>query len=134
MNNRYPLGVIHINDINLWAHVGVLEQERLLGQYFSLDITLWVDVKESALTDDLSFTADYSLAIKGLQRLAFDIQCLTIEAFTEHILDFLDKLYGSIPKRVLLKKINPPINGFLGSVSIERSRNRTSIDRHEGIN
>jgi len=134
MNSRRDLGAIYINSINLWAHVGVLHQERLLGQYFNLDIVLWLDVSESAIRDDLSLTVDYSLAVKGLQKLALDINCLTIEGFSEHILDFLDELYGPIPKKIFLQKINPPINGFTGHVAIERSRYKKFSDGNEEIN
>ncbi|MED5165551.1 MAG: dihydroneopterin aldolase, partial [Cyanobacteriota bacterium] len=34
--NRLPLGAIHVNDVRLWAHVGVLDHERREGQWFSL--------------------------------------------------------------------------------------------------
>ncbi len=122
MNDRLTLGAICINDINLWAHVGVLEEERLLGQYFNLDIILWTDVNQAAVHDDLTMTLDYSKAIKGLQDLALKINCLTIETFSEHILNFLDELYGPVPKQISLMKCNPPINGFKGTVSIKRSR------------
>ena len=38
------LDAIHVRDLMLWAHVGVLEHERRDGQWFSLDITLWQDL------------------------------------------------------------------------------------------
>ncbi len=117
-------GVIHIKGIRLWSHVGVLEEERILGQYFSLDISLWLNVSDAARKDDLSLTADYSLAIKGIYDIAFKLQCLTIESFSEHILNYLESLYGPIPMKIFLQKCNPPVFGFTGSVAIERSRNR----------
>ena len=89
MTNSLPNGVIHVRDINLWAHVGVLEQERLLGQSFLLDFSLWLDVDRAAAEDDLNLTADYSLAIKEIQQLSFQLNCHTIENFSEHILDRL---------------------------------------------
>ncbi|MDP7327959.1 MAG: dihydroneopterin aldolase, partial [Prochlorococcaceae cyanobacterium ETNP7_MAG_30] len=68
MINRLPLGAIHVNDVRLWAHVGVLDHERRDGQWFSLDFSLWLDLDKAALNDDLNATADYSLAISAMQR------------------------------------------------------------------
>ena len=39
MNFEEKLSAIHIKNINLWAHVGVLEKERLHGQNYLLDIS-----------------------------------------------------------------------------------------------
>tara|TARA_Y100001968_G_scaffold253900_1_gene239648 strand:+ start:114 stop:500 length:387 start_codon:yes stop_codon:yes gene_type:complete len=123
MSNNLSLGVIHVKDVNLWAHVGVLEKERLYGQSFLVDFSLWLDVSDAARHDDLSFTSDYSVAIKGLQKLAFEINCHTIETFSECILDCLEDLFGNVQMKIFLRKCNPPIEGFNGSVGIERTRN-----------
>ena len=123
MTDIRNLGVIHVKDVNLWAHVGVLERERLLGQDFSVDFSIWFDFSYASKHDDLSSTVDYGIAIKGLQKLAFTINCLTIEKFSDLILDFLEELYGALPMKILLKKCEPPIEGFRGIVEIERSRN-----------
>ncbi len=123
MTNSRPLSSIHVQSINLWAHVGVLEQERLLGQAFLLDFTIWIDLETAAKNDDLSKTADYSLAVKSIQELSSEINCFTIEHFSELIFNRLEALYGLVPIKILLKKCNPPIDGFSGSVSIDRGRN-----------
>ena len=116
------LGAIHVKDVHLWAHVGVLEQERRLGQLFVLDFSIWLDLDEAAGNDDLSSTADYSLAILELQKLAFNLNCITIEFFSDQILDCLERLYGASPMQILLCKRHAPIPGFKGRVAIERRR------------
>tara|TARA_B100000700_G_C14957548_1_gene814736 strand:- start:626 stop:1027 length:402 start_codon:yes stop_codon:yes gene_type:complete len=121
------LGAIHVRSINLWAHVGVLEEERLLGQEFLLDFSLWLDVRKTVEKDKIEDSADYSIAIKGLQQLAFEISCFTIETFSEQILDFLETIYGPVPVKICLRKCNPPIKGFSGNVEIERFRYMESL-------
>tara|TARA_B100000700_G_scaffold86674_1_gene97527 strand:+ start:693 stop:1082 length:390 start_codon:yes stop_codon:yes gene_type:complete len=123
MNQFYNLSAIHIKDINLWAHVGVLKSERINGQSFILDITFWLDLDESSKNDQLDKSIDYSVTIKAVQKLSFEMQCLTIEYFSDQILNLLESLHGSVPMRILLKKCSPPINGFTGSVVIEKKRN-----------
>ena len=117
-----PLDVIRVDDLRVWAHVGVLDHERRDGQWFRIDLALHLDITEAASADSLEATADYSLAVKALQTLASDIQCQTIEHFSERMFDVLEQLYGSIPIQLRLSKCRPPIPGFDGTVSIERWR------------
>ena len=113
---------IHVKDLRLWAHVGVLEQERRDGQWFSLDISLWTDLSAAAADDDLASSLDYSLAIRSLQALAREIRCLTIEHFSDRVLDCLEQLYGPLPVRLTLSKCAAPVPGFDGVVAVERIR------------
>ena len=127
MNQFQNSNAIHIKDINLWAHVGILESERINGQSFLLDISFWLDLNESSKLDQLDQSIDYSEAIKAVQKLSFDIKCLTIEYFSDQILNLLESLFGQIPINIMLKKCSPPINGFTGSVLIEKNRNFSSL-------
>ena len=127
MNQFHNSSAIHIKDINLWAHVGVLESERINGQSFVLDISFWLDLDESSKLDQLEKSIDYSEVIKAVQKLSFEIKCLTIEHFSDQILNLLESLYGKVPINILLKKCSPPIHGFAGSVLIEKQRNFPSL-------
>ena len=127
MNQFQKQSAIHIKEINLWAHVGVLECERINGQSFVLDISFWLDLDESSKLDRLEKSIDYSEAIKAVQKLSFEIKCFTIEYFSDQILNLLESLYGPVPIKILLKKCSPPIDGFTGSVLIEKRRNFQSL-------
>ena len=116
------MDAIQIRDLELWAHVGVLEQERRDGQWFRLDIQFQLDLSSAAAADDLSTSLDYSLAIQALQRLAREICCLTTEHFSEQVLDRLQELYGPVPTGLRLTKCAAPVPGFHGLVAVERSR------------
>ena len=127
MNQFDNLSAIHIKDLNLWAHVGVLETERIHGQSFVLDISFWLDLDEASKLDQLEKSIDYSEAVKAVQKLSFEIKCLTIEYFSDQILNLLESLYGQVPMNIMLRKCSPPINGFTGSVLIEKKRNFASF-------
>ena len=126
MNKFHNLSAIHIRNINLWAHVGVLESERLNGQSFILDISFWLDLDEASKLDHLDKSIDYSEVIKVVQKLSFEIKCSTIEYFSDQILNVIESLYGKVPMNIRLKKCSPPIHGFTGSVIIEKKRNFSS--------
>ena len=115
--------VIHVSNLNLWAHVGVLEKERTNGQSFILDYSIWLNVEDVSKQDQLSLTVDYSVAIKRIQKFSSRCYSQTLEHFSEQILGILEELYGHSPMRLKLQKCSPPINGFEGSVSIEKLRN-----------
>ena len=122
MSIRLPSGALHVNNIYLWAHVGVLDQERNLGQEFLLDFSLWPDMELISKQDDISMMSDYSLGIKDLQQLAFTLKCQSIEYFAERILDHLESIYGLVPMKVFLRKSSAPVPGFYGTVGVEKQR------------
>jgi dihydroneopterin aldolase len=82
-----------------------------------------LDLDEASKLDQLDKSIDYSEAIKAVQALSFEIKCLTIEYFSDQILNLLESLYGPVPINIMLKKCFPPIEGFTGSVLIEKKRN-----------
>ena len=123
MRDYLTKGGVHVKGLKLWAHVGVLEKERLFGQWFELDFSIWLDLDEASKNDDLSLSVDYSVAICSLQNLSTQINCYTIESFSEEIFKCLENLYGILPMKLLLTKCSAPVPGFNGIVSIERNRN-----------
>jgi len=113
---------IEVRGLRLWAHVGVLEQERAEGQWFELAFRLGGDLAAAARDDDLAASFDYVKAITALQAQARTIRCLTIEHYSERILALLEECYGAIPLEIELTKCHPPIAGFTGSVAVRRRR------------
>jgi len=113
---------IVVRGLRLWAHVGVLEQERQQGQWFELDLELAWDLSAAAAVDDLSATLDYSRAITALQQQASRIRCLTLEHWSERMLQLLEELYGPVPMALELRKCHAPVPGFTGSVAVRRRR------------
>tara|TARA_B100000700_G_C14367214_1_gene544257 strand:- start:72 stop:455 length:384 start_codon:yes stop_codon:yes gene_type:complete len=123
MKHTISDSLIKVRNLTLWSHVGVLEEEREYGQQFIVDLYMWSDVIKASKNDDLESTLDYSLAITSIQNIARTIHCKTIECFSDKILDCLEEIYGPIPMTLSLTKTQPPIQGFNGTVAIERSRN-----------
>jgi dihydroneopterin aldolase len=111
-----------VRGLRLWAHVGVLERERQLGQWFELDFSLSWDLAAPGSSDDLSGSLDYSRAIIALQGQARSIRCLTLEHWSEQILSLLEELYGPVPVWLELRKCAAPVPGFSGIVAVQRTR------------
>jgi len=111
---------LKIEKIQLWARVGVLDEERNLGQLFSLDIFLWTDFEECTLNDDIKKTVDYSKLVEILKDQSKKIYCFTIEKYSNSILEIIDAEFNLSKIKIILTKCNPPITGFDGKVSIVR--------------
>ena len=111
---------LKIEKIELWARVGVLEQERKLGQLFNLDILLWLDFEECSKNDDINKTLDYSLIIHKVKSHSKNFSCFTIEKYSSEILKIIANKFSPERIKIKLAKCNPPITGFTGEVSITR--------------
>ena len=111
---------LKIENIKFWARVGVLEEERLYGQLFSLDVSIWNDFSDSEKNDDLKSSLDYSVIVNDIKTHAAEFSCNTIEKFSCFIIEIIKSKFS--PKRIKIKltKCNPPIVGFDGKVSIIR--------------
>ena len=111
---------LKIENIKLWARVGVLDEERQLGQFFSLDIFLWTDFEKCTLSDDIKKTVDYSKLVQILKEQSKKIYCFTIEKYSNEILEIINQEFKLSKVKIILTKCNPPITGFDGKVSIVR--------------
>lgn len=124
-----PVDRILVRGLRLWAHVGVLEFERAEGQWFELDLELAVDLAEAGRSDALDLTLDYSRLITALQSQARELRCLTLEHYSDRILDLIDSCAAEqlgeavqVPVRLELRKCAAPVPGFTGLVAVRRSR------------
>lgn len=117
-----PLDCVVVRGLRLWAHVGVLEHERQMGQWFELDFSLGCNLSAAAAADGLEQSLDYSLAIQALQLDASRVRCLTLEHWSDKIFEVLEDLYGSVPIWLELRKCQAPVPGFCGIVAVQRSR------------
>ena len=111
---------LKIKNIKLWARVGVLEEERRLGQLFNLDVFLWSDFENCTQNDDIKKTVDYSKLVEILKHQSKKIYCFTIEKYSDEILKIINKEFQLTRIKIILTKCKPPIIGFDGEVAIVR--------------
>lgn len=53
------MDTISLDGIEVWANHGVMEHEADLGQRYVVDVTIHVDLRAAAASDDLAETVDY---------------------------------------------------------------------------
>ncbi|MGB0563411.1 MAG: dihydroneopterin aldolase, partial [Spirulinaceae cyanobacterium] len=96
----------------------------VLGQWFRVDLTLWLDLAVAGQSDRLTDTLDYQAAIALVTEQIQTAQFALIERLATGIAEGLLALPLLQKVRVELTKERPPIPHFPGQVKIviERSR------------
>jgi len=113
---------IQVSGIRAYGYVGYLPEERVLGQWFEVDLTLWVDLTAAGESDNIADTLDYREAI-----------AIVKEQITTAKFDLVEKLVNAIANRILsLEKVNQvrvklskpaaPIPDFSGRITLDITR------------
>ena len=116
---------IQVNGIRAYGYVGYLPEERVLGQWFEVDLTLWVDLAPAAKSDKIEDTLDYREAIASVKEqittAKFDLVEKLVNAIAERLLS-LEKVERV---RILLSKPAAPIPEFDGRITLDITRSMT---------
>jgi 7,8-dihydroneopterin aldolase/epimerase/oxygenase len=117
---------IHITGIRCYGYTGHLPEERALGQWFEVDLTLEVDLAAAGKSDRLEDTLDYRRAIAAVDRIIKTAKFSLIERLAQAIAD--DLLEDDRVDRVRVKLTKPaaPIPDFGGKVTVDIVRSRVS--------
>lgn len=105
--------------------MGYLPEENVLGQWFEVDATLWVDFEKSTYSDAIEDTVNYVSCIQKIEKLIQTQKYKLIERLAGAIADSLleDPQIAQVELRVIKR---PPIPNFQGSVAVEIRRSRSS--------
>jgi len=126
--NQGFMDCIHLTGIRGYGYVGYLPEEKILGQWFEVDLKLWVDLAQATETDAIKDTVDYRNIISLVQNL------LKTSKF-----DLLERLAGAIANailqesslttqvQVILTKPAAPIPDFDGNIRIELTRSKSNL-------
>ncbi|MCU0552841.1 MAG: dihydroneopterin aldolase [Leptolyngbya sp. Prado105] len=117
---------IHINQIRAYGYIGALPEEHVLGQWFEVDLTLWLDLAKPGQSDLLSDTLDYCDVIEEVQTLIKTSQFILLEKLAAVIADAVLKYQRVTQVQVKLTKPNAPIPEFDGEITIDILRKKHS--------
>jgi dihydroneopterin aldolase len=111
-----------VSGIECYAHHGVFEHERREGQTFVIDLTLGVDTRAAAASDDLRDTVDYGSLVAQVKAAVESDPVDLIETLAERIsgvclLD--DRVEWA---RVTVHKPDAPIEATFADVTLTITR------------
>lgn len=115
---------IVIEGLEVWAHHGVLPHERELGQRFTIDVALELDLAPAASSDDLADTIDYGALAQAVhERVAGERHDL-LERVAERVaeLALADPRVRAVD--VVVRKPAAPLTVAAREVRVEVRRSR----------
>lgn len=110
---------IQVNGIRAYGYVGYLPEERVLGQWFEVDLTLWVDLTTAGESDEITDTLDYREAIAIVKEQITTAKFALVEKLVSAIADQLLSLERVHQVRVQLSKPAAPIPDFGGRITLD---------------
>ena len=113
---------IQVTGIRAYGYVGYLAEEKVLGQWFEVDLTLWVDLAVAGKSDDIQDTLDYRSAISVVKEQITTAKYDLVEKLISAIADSLLNLERVSKVRVKLSKPAAPIPDFSGRITLDITR------------
>jgi 7,8-dihydroneopterin aldolase/epimerase/oxygenase len=111
-------GWITLTGLRVHGRHGVLEQERVHGQEFVVDATVWLDLRAAATTDELAETLDYAELAELAARIVGGRPCNLIETLATRIAEgvLADRRVAAV--QVTVHKPSAPIPLRFADVSV----------------
>ena len=120
------MGTIRVREIKLHANHGCMEEEKKIGSDYVVNVELTTKLDISAESDKLEDTVDY-VAIYSIVKEEMAIRSKLLEVVVERIIQRIMHEHTTVETlNVEVQKINPPIGGEVGYVSVERNRKRVN--------
>ncbi|MBQ8639077.1 MAG: 2-amino-4-hydroxy-6-hydroxymethyldihydropteridine diphosphokinase [Lachnospiraceae bacterium] len=114
---------IYIDNLEIFAHHGVYEEEQRLGQKFVVSLVLYTDTRKAGLTDDLKQTINYGEIARQVTKLVQAKNHQLLECVAEEIARMLLRVHPLL-KQVTVKLSKPwaPVGLPLETVGVEITR------------
>lgn len=102
---------IELRGIHLYAHHGVMEQERAVGAWFTIDLTLKLDDHSCAYSDSIESTVSYADVYEIICR-EMKIASNLLEDVCRRIMERIFDAFKAVTNiSITLAKDTPPMGG-----------------------
>lgn len=112
-----PLTTIKLKDIRVFAYHGCMQEERVIGSDYLVQLLVKAHVSKAAISDDLRDTVDYVWLLDVVKKAMAKPSNL-LEEVAKRIVDDIcaEERIQSIELEI--EKLNPPIEGDIASVGV----------------
>lgn len=118
---------IQLTGIRSYGYTGYLAEEQVLGQWFEVDLTLWLDLSVAGKSDEIADTIDYRSIISNVKHLVKTAKFSLVERLATAIADSILEHDGIAQVKVRLSKPAAPIPDFEGKITIEITRKPENV-------
>ena len=119
---RGATGLIELEEMEFYSYHGHFKEEQIVGNKFTVNITIETDCTKAAETDDLEDALNY-VSIYNITKEEMDKKSHLLEHLTARIIDRIRSEFPQIIScRVKVSKLNPPVGGRMQKVSVTLTR------------
>jgi len=116
------MGLIIIENMEFYSFHGHFKEERIVGNKFLVNVTIETDMEIPSESDNLKDAVNYQ-RVYELIKQQMELKSHLLEHIAGRILEEIyAEMEGIIKVTVKVSKMNPPIGGKIGSVSVVLSR------------
>lgn len=116
---------IFFRGMTFYAYHGAFPEENRLGQRFIVDLELFLSLRKSAQTDELTHTINYAEVYQLVEQEVTQKQVKLIETLAENIAAILLRTFPELAQvTVRVTKPDPPIPGHYQAVGVEITRRK----------
>ncbi|MGN0033155.1 MAG: dihydroneopterin aldolase [Candidatus Limimorpha sp.] len=113
------MAIISIEKMEFYAYHGCFEEERKIGTWFNVDISMEVDTSKAEDSDSIDDTVNYQEVYQVVKQAMMQPSNL-LENVARRILKSVHESFPQVSYSwVKVKKMNPPLGGKMESVSVE---------------
>ena len=121
---EHPLRIT-IKGLEVYAHHGLLPEEKRLGQRFLFDIGLSLKRCAALETDDIADTVDYAAVCDFVAGMAAAGSCNLLERLAAAVADAILERFPIVDRvKVRIAKAPPPLPQPVGQVAVMVKRTR----------
>jgi dihydroneopterin aldolase len=114
-----------VTNLGIFAHHGVFEGEKEIGQRFFVDVTVFLDIREAAHNRALSKTIDYARLAEVVTAAFLERREQLLETVIERVAErVLGEFSLTEEVEITIRKPSVPIDAILDHVSITIRRRR----------
>jgi len=112
------MGRIRLEDMEFFAYHGYYEEERKIGNKYSVTLEVEIDFSRGAREDDLSGTINYEELYKIVKEV-MERPTKLLENLGRRVIDDIQHQFGKDTNvEVTISKHNPPIGGVCAKSTI----------------
>ena len=112
------MGLIQIENMEFYSFHGHFKEERIVGNKFIVNLTIETDMKKPAESDNLKDAVNYQ-RVYEIVKQQMEMKSHLLEHIAGRILDAVyAEMEGITKATVKVSKMNPPMGGKIGSVSV----------------
>ncbi|PWZ51435.1 dihydroneopterin aldolase [Staphylococcus pseudintermedius] len=111
---------IFLKGLEFYAYHGALPAENEIGQIFTVDVEMKVDLSVAGTSDRVEDTVHYGEVYEDIKAIMHGYAVQLIEHLAERIALRINSHYNRVMEtKVRITKKNPPIPGYYQGVGVE---------------